>query len=160
MHSFSTQICVFSLDHAVGQFTTIFENDNLLKTWQDFHFQLDLIITFSVKSTLIFFLFWWKIGELWKKFPWNWLICGFKNFPWKCSTLWKLQKLTLTKKFRQINYLVRLLLSRNFCQKWVWVNFRNQRCMIYDDVEKVYETQDEKTRNSLSSKNISWNQVW
>ena len=47
-----------------------------------------------------------------------------------CRTLWKLQKFTLTeKKFRQINYLVislvKTLLSRNFCQKRVRVNFRN-----------------------------------
>ena len=44
--------------------------------------------------------------------------------------LWKNEKFTLTeKKFRQINYLVTLLvkplLSRNFCQKWVRVNFCN-----------------------------------
>ena len=45
------------------------------------------------------------------------------------STLWKLRKLTLTEKiFRQITYLViylvKLLLSRNFCQKCVRVNYR------------------------------------
>ena len=44
--------------------------------------------------------------------------------------MWKLQKFNLTKKeIRQINYLViflvKLLLSRNFCQKRVRVNFRN-----------------------------------
>ena len=45
------------------------------------------------------------------------------------STLWKLQKFILTKKFRQINFLVIslviMLFSRNFWQKWVRVNFRN-----------------------------------
>ena len=45
-------------------------------------------------------------------------------------TLWKNQKFTLTEKiFRQINYLVislvKTLLSRNFCQKRVRVNFHN-----------------------------------
>ena len=43
-------------------------------------------------------------------------------------TVWKLQKYTLIeKKFRQINYLVisvmKKILSRNFCQKRVRVNF-------------------------------------
>ena len=46
------------------------------------------------------------------------------------NTLWKLRKFTLTEKiFRQITYLVislvKLLLSRNFCQKCVRVNSRN-----------------------------------
>ena len=46
------------------------------------------------------------------------------------STVWKNEKFTLTKKIsRQISYLVILLLksiiSRNFCQKRVRVNFRN-----------------------------------
>ena len=45
-------------------------------------------------------------------------------------TLWKLRKFTLTEKiFRQITYLVislvKLLLSRNFCQKSVRENFCN-----------------------------------
>ena len=48
----------------------------------------------------------------------------------RVCTLWKLRKFTLTEKiFRQITYLVislvKLLLSRNFCQKCVRVNFRN-----------------------------------
>ena len=47
-----------------------------------------------------------------------------------CFTVWKNAKFTLTQNFsRQINYLVILLvkslLSRNFCQKRVRVNFRN-----------------------------------
>ena len=47
-----------------------------------------------------------------------------------CYTVWKNEKFTLTQKFsRQISYLVILLvkslLSRNFCQKRVRVNFRN-----------------------------------
>ena len=46
------------------------------------------------------------------------------------ATLWKNQKFTLTKKiFRQINYLVisivNTLVSRNFCQNRVRVNFHN-----------------------------------
>ena len=46
------------------------------------------------------------------------------------ATLWKNEKFTLTKIFfRQINslviYLVNALVSRNFCQKSVRVNFRN-----------------------------------
>ena len=50
-------------------------------------------------------------------------------------TVRKLQKFTLTeKKFRQINYLVislvKTLLSRNFCQKWVRVNFRSFRTRL------------------------------
>ena len=45
-------------------------------------------------------------------------------------TVWKNEKFTLSeKKFRQINYLViplvKMLLSRNFCQKRVRVKFRN-----------------------------------
>ena len=45
-------------------------------------------------------------------------------------TVWKNEKFTLTQKFfRQINYLVILLVkslfSRNFCEKRVRVNFRN-----------------------------------
>ena len=45
-------------------------------------------------------------------------------------TLWKFRKFTLTEKiFREITYLVislvKLLLSRNFCQKRVRVNCRN-----------------------------------
>ena len=44
--------------------------------------------------------------------------------------MWKIEKFTVTqKKFRQINSLVfslvKTLLSRNFCQKSVTVNFRN-----------------------------------
>ena len=53
------------------------------------------------------------------------------------NTLWKLRKFTLTeKKIREITYLaislVKLLLSRNFCQKCVRVNSRN-----FHTVEKV-----------------------
>ena len=48
----------------------------------------------------------------------------------KLFTVWKNEKYTVTqKKFRQINSLVfslvKTLLSRNFCQKSVTVNFRN-----------------------------------
>ena len=51
-------------------------------------------------------------------------------FTWCRLTLWKNEKFTLTEIiFRQINslviYLVNALLSRNFCQKSVRVNFRN-----------------------------------
>ena len=58
-------------------------------------------------------------------------------------TLWKSQKCTLTeKKFRQINYLVisvvKTLLSRNFCQKIVKVNYRNFHTVPHqcDNVER------------------------
>ena len=49
-----------------------------------------------------------------------------ENFSFFHTTLWKLRKFTLTEKiFRQITYLVislvKLLLSRNFCQKCVSV---------------------------------------
>ena len=59
---------------------------------------------------------------------------NFRNFHTVYHTLWKLQKFALTKKiFRQINYLVislgKTLLSRNFCQKWVRVNFSNTLCI-------------------------------
>ena len=51
------------------------------------------------------------------------------------SVVWKIQKFTLTKKiFRQINslviYLVKSLLSRNFCQKCVRENFRNFHSVV------------------------------
>ena len=51
------------------------------------------------------------------------------------GTVWKNEKFTLTEKFfRQINYLVislvKQLLSRNFCQKCVRVNFRNFHSVI------------------------------
>ena len=50
-------------------------------------------------------------------------------------TLWKLQKFTLTEKiFRQIAYLVislvKVLLSRNFCQKRVRVKFWNFHTVV------------------------------
>ena len=50
-------------------------------------------------------------------------------------TLWKNEKFTLTKIFfRQINslviYLVNALVSRNFCQKSVRVNFRNFHSVV------------------------------
>ena len=58
-----------------------------------------------------------------------WKIINFPNFHF---TVWKNEKFSLTKKiFRQINslvlvtYLVKPLLSRNFCQKCMRVNFRN-----------------------------------
>ena len=59
------------------------------------------------------------------------LFYGFTNFSKRSHTaLWKNEKITLTKIFfRQINslviYLVNALLSRNFRQKSVRVNFRN-----------------------------------
>ena len=51
-------------------------------------------------------------------------------------TVWKNEKFSLTKeKFRQINslviYLVKPLLSRNFCQKYVRENFRNFHTVIW-----------------------------
>ena len=74
------------------------------------------------------------------------------------STLWKLQKCTLTeKRFRQFNYLVtslvKLLLSQNFCQKRVSLNFRKFHSAVW------------QCRNygnysySLLAKN-SWNTMW
>ena len=53
-----------------------------------------------------------------------------------CNIVWKNEKFTLTQKFsRQISYLVILLvkslLSRNFCQKRVRVNFRNFHTVIH-----------------------------
>ena len=56
------------------------------------------------------------------------LFCEY-NIYTQC-TLWKLRKFTLTEKiFRQITYLlislVKLLLSRNFCQKYAGVNSRS-----------------------------------
>ena len=47
-------------------------------------------------------------------------------------TMWKNEKFYLTeKKFREFNSLVRLLLSRKFCQKSVRENFRNFLTVIY-----------------------------
>ena len=46
--------------------------------------------------------------------------------------MWKNEKFYLTeKKFREFNSLVRLLLSRKFCQKSVRENFRNFLTVIY-----------------------------
>ena len=43
-----------------------------------------------------------------------------------CFTVWKNAKFSLTEKlFRQILYVAKVLLSRNFCQKGVRVNFRD-----------------------------------
>ena len=63
---------------------------------------------------------------------------SFQSSLSKCSqsTLWKNAKFTLTvKKFRQINYLVILLvkplLSRKFCQKRVRANFRNFHTVLF-----------------------------
>ena len=52
----------------------------------------------------------------------------FCNFHSVCTRLWKNEKFTLTKKFlpsKQLIYLVNALLSRNFCQKSVRVDFRD-----------------------------------
>ena len=54
-------------------------------------------------------------------------------------TLWKLQKFNLTeKKFSQINYLgislVKTLLSRNFCQKCVRLEYSIFNCGNYLEV--------------------------
>ena len=58
-------------------------------------------------------------------------------------TVWKNEKFSLTKKiFRQINslviYLVKLLLSRNFCQKCVRLNFRHFNTHNVVNVENEY----------------------
>ena len=76
-----------------------------------------------------------------RRFSWKWR--NFEEFTWKRrrfswkwrnfrvrNTVWKNENFSLTKeKFRQINslviYLVKPLLSRNFCQKYVRENFRN-----------------------------------
>ena len=65
-----------------------------------------------------------------KKFTWQW-ISRFST-----HTLWKLRNFTLTeKKIRQITYLVislvKLLISRNFCQKCVIVNSRNFHTTVW-----------------------------
>jgi len=94
----------------------------------------------------------WLFSSHKKKIPWNWrsewvYASGSRNFCENmvkanlqfpkyscchslCVTVWKNEKFTLIKKnFRQINSLVislvKPLLSRNFCQKCVRVNFRN-----------------------------------
>ena len=48
-------------------------------------------------------------------------------------TMWKNEKFYVShiKKFREFNSLVRLLLSRNFCQKSVRESFRNFHTVIY-----------------------------
>ena len=56
------------------------------------------------------------------------------------TTLWKNEKFTLTEIFfRQINslviYLVNALLSRNFCQKSVRVNFCNYNTVVAEMME-------------------------
>ena len=61
---------------------------------------------------------------------------NFSFFHTVVCTLWKNEKFTLTKIFFcQINslmiYLVNALLSRNFCQKRVKVNFRNFHTVVW-----------------------------
>ena len=58
----------------------------------------------------------------------NWIVHTLNRYCLKC-TAWKNEKFSLTEKiFREINslvtFLVKMLLSRNFCQKCVRVNFR------------------------------------
>ena len=86
--------------------------------WKNSVKTISLVKSFSVKSISRKILKW------------------YKNFTNSTLTLWKLQKFTLTEnKFRQINYLVislvNTLLSRNFCQKRVRVNFRNTVTLWY-----------------------------
>ena len=55
-----------------------------------------------------------------------------KNGESKFLTVWENGKFTVTQeKFRQINSLVKTLLSRNFCQKSVTVNSRNFHTVMY-----------------------------
>ena len=69
-------------------------------------------------------------------------------------TVWKLRKFTLTEKiFRQITYLVmslvKMLLSRNFCQKRVRVNFRNFHTAVHSvhsvEITEIYSQTFVKT---------------
>jgi len=64
----------------------------------------------------------------------------------RCSHLWKNEKFTVTKKiFRQINSvvfsLVKTVLSRNFCQKSVTVNFRNFHTVLLSLLAKISSKQ-------------------
>ena len=78
-----------------------------------------------------------------------------KWFTFHCG--WKLRKFTLTKKiFRQTNYLVislvKVLLSRNFCQKRVRVNFCNFHTVVWK-FGHFPATQNLREINFRSSKN-------
>ena len=76
----------------------------------------------------------------------------------RVCTLWKLRKFTLTEKiFRQITYLVislvKLLLSRNFCQKCVRENSRNCHTVKHHTVEitEIYSHLEKISSNQLFS---------
>ena len=71
-------------------------------------------------------------------------------------TVWKKEKISLTeKKTREINSLVKLLLSRIFCQKSVRENFRNFHTAWRDlrHVEKYYNS-------AIMLINFPWSQLY
>ena len=105
-----------------------------------------MVKTDVLKSNSTSFFINWELHQITNKYLFNiylvlvypsytYVFNAMRNFPayfrWdRQSTLWKYKKFTLTEKiFRQITYLVislvKLLLSRNFCQKCMRGNFRN-----------------------------------
>ena len=102
--------------------------DRCEKTWKLLQICAKMVYTeyseaILLKKTLLHW-FHGKIQTVLQKF------CETKIRQFLYCTLWKLRKFNLTQKiFRQNTYLVislvKLLLSRNFCQKCVRVNFWN-----------------------------------
>ena len=126
------QLWKFSLTHFCKIFVkvTVLLN-KLLKSWfhEIFFGERDFLVfprnceNFTVT---LFSQTFREINVLLKNFAVNWF--DERNFAWHGSTVWKFRKFSRTKKiFREINslvtYLVKPLLSRNFCQKSVRENF-------------------------------------
>ena len=103
---------------------TVWKNEKFTLT-QNFSRQINYLVILLVKPLL-------SRNFCQKRVRAN--VCNFHTVYY--ATLWKNDKFTLTEIFfRQINYLVILLvkplLSRNFCQKRVRVNFRNFHTVHY-----------------------------
>ena len=103
-----------------------------------------------------------KIGS--KLMMWGFRFFGLFHVNLKygvCVTVWKNEKFTLTEKiFRQINYLVILLVktlfSRNFCQKSVRVNFCKFHSVCASDFPTILRL---KWVNFVTNF-LFWGKIW
>ena len=108
-------------------------------------------LCFATCSNFNFTEKWWNdIMQLDQKNSWN---CALQLAPIHRVTVRKNEKILTEKKFRQINYLVislvKPLLSRDFRQKCVRVNFRNFHSVYIHSGAKIYSHQKNSSNQLL-----------
>ena len=105
-------------------------------------FVLAKISVITLQKKLYYKLIWRNISK------WMWIWRDFKR------TVWKSEKFSLIKEiFRQINSLVKSLLSRNFCQKCARLKLRNFHALKRSLSSFI---KNDLTKKTLVKQNCNW----